>query len=359
MSANPQLRHHEYPFDPGILIAALEASPASLAVTENGRILFADTAFGAALAISHSSPVQGRLLSDLLPPNTKYIDSWDGGPHPGAVMQVEALLADFEENRRTFQVIRIRSVPRMESTEVPRWESQKMEAIGRLTAGIAHDFNNLLTGILLYSDLLIGQFEAGSRVRRHAQAIHKAGTDGMALIQQLMNPAHEDGEGIKPLSWSQVISDMGSALTMLVGADVEIETKLSESLSLVKLDRGQAERIILNLVLNARHAIPEVGKITLSTENRTSLAGDFDRIKPVSCVEFSVTDTGTGMDKKTLAKAFRPFFTTKPRSAGSGLGLTVVRDIVEGAGGKVKIDSKLGEGTRVTIRMPGVGVQTN
>lgn len=308
MSANPQLRRHEYPFDPGILMAALEACPASLAVAENGRILFADTAFGAALSVSHSSPVQGRLLSDLLPQNTKYIDSWDGQPHPGAVMQVEAFLADFEENRRAFQVIRIRSVPRKENTEVPLWESQKMEAIGRLTAGIAYDFNNLLTGILLYSDLLIAQFEPGSRVGPHAQAIHKAATDGMALIQQLMNPVHDTDEDVKPLSWSQVISDMGSVLTLLVGADVEIETKLAESLSLVKLDRGQAERIILNLVMNARHAIPEVGKITLSTEDRTSPAGDFDRTKPVSFVEFSVTDTGTGMDKKTLAKVFRPLF---------------------------------------------------
>ncbi len=361
MSAHAQLREREYPFDPSLLMAALDVSPASLAVAENGRILFADREFAATLDMPHISEIRGQLLSDILPQNTRYLDLWEPQFSPGGPMQIEALSSTFERNRRAFQVIRIRSVPLNNTSDTPRRESQKMETIGRLTAGIAHDFNNLLTGILLYSDLLMAEVEPDRRVRRHAEAIHKAGKDGMALVQQLMSPPHEGTPEIKPLSWNQVIGEMGSLLARLAGETVEIETKLTQSLGLIELEAGQAERIILNLVINARHAIPGVGKITLSTRNVTGQAGNSETKmrRPASWVEFSITDNGIGMDKKTLAKAFHPFFTTKPRSLGNGLGLTTVQDIVKRARGTVEIESQIGKGTSVTIRMPKIAVQSN
>ncbi len=361
MSANVQLREREYPFDPSILMAALDASPASLAVAENGRILFADRAFAASLDMPHISEIQGRLLSEMLPQNTRYLDSWEPQFSPGSAMQIEAFSSTFEKNRRAFQVIRIRSVPLSNGSDTPRRESKKLETIGRLTAGIAHDFNNLLTGIMLYSDLLLAEVEPGRRVRRHAEAIHKAGKDGMALVQQLMSPPPEGATEIKPLSWNQVIAEMRSLLSRLAGETVEIETKLTQSLGLIELDAGQAERIILNLVMNARHAIPGVGKISLSTGNVTGRVGNSETKmqRPASWVEFSVTDNGIGMDKKTLAKAFHPFFTTKPRSLGNGLGLTTVQDIVKRAGGTAEIESEIGKGTTVTIRMPTTAIENN
>jgi len=358
MSATAQLREPEHPFDPSLLMAALDASPASLAIAENGRILFADRAFAATLDLSHNSEIQGQLLSDMLPQNTRYLDSREPQFSPDSPMQIEAFSSTFEKNRRAFQVVRIRSVP-LRNSDNPPQSATKLETIGRLTAGIAHDFNNLLTGILLYSDLLIAEVEPGKKVRRHAEAIHKAGKDGIALVQQLMTPPHEGKAEIKPLSWNQVISEMGSLLSRLVGESIEIETRMAESAGLVELDQGQAERIILNLVMNARHAIPDAGKITLSTRNVTGRVGGPETQKPVPCVEFSVTDNGVGMDKKTLEKAFNPFFTTKPRSLGNGLGLTTVQDVVKRAGGMVEIKSAIGKGTRVTIRMPKIAIQTN
>jgi signal transduction histidine kinase len=361
MSANAQLQEPEYPFYPALLMAALDASPASLAVAENGRILFADRAFAATLDMPHISEIQGELLSDMLPQNTRYLDAWEPQFSPAGPMQIEALSSTFKENRRAFQVIRIRSVPLKNTNDTPRTESKKMEIIGRLTAGVAHDFNNLLTGILLYCDLLMEEVEPDGRVRRHAEAIHKAGKDGIALVQQLMSPPHEGTPEIKPLSWNQVISEMENLLSGLAGESVEIETKLAQPLGLVGLDSGQAERIILNLVINARHAIPAAGNITLSTRNFTGRVGDSEKKmqKPAPCVEFSVTDNGIGMEAKTLAKAFQPFFTTKPRSLGNGLGLTTVQDIVKRAGGVVEIESEMGKGTRVTIRMPRIAIQSN
>ena len=358
MSANAQLQEPEYSFDPALLIAALDASPASLAVAENGRILFADSAFAATLDLPRNSEIRGRLLTDMLPQNTRYLDSWEPPFSPGTTMQIEALSSTFRKNRRAFQVVRIRSVPLKTASDTPRRESRKMEMIGRLTAGIAHDFNNLLTGIMLYSDLLVAEVEPGGQVRRHADAIHKAGKDGMALVQQLMSPPHERTPEIKPLSWNRVIAEMGSLLSRLAGDSVEIETKLKKSLGLIDLDAGQAERIIVNLVTNARHAIPGIGKIILSTRNVTG-QGEDAYTKPIPCVEFSVTDNGIGMDKMTRAKAFQPFFTTKPRSLGNGLGLTTVQDIVKRAGGTVEIESEMGKGTRVTIRMPMIAIQSN
>lgn len=361
MSANAQLQEPQYPFDPALLMAALDASPASLAVAENGRILFADSGFAATLDLPHNSEIRGRLLADMLPQNTRYLASWEPQFSPGTIMQIEALSSTFKESRRTFQVVRIRSVPLNNTSDTPRTESKKMEIIGRLTAGIAHDFNNLLTGIMLYSDLLVAEVEPGGQIRRHADAIHKAGKDGMALVQQLMSPPHERTPEIKPLSWNQVIAEMGSLLSRLAGDSVEIETKLKKSLGLIDLDTGQAERIVVNLVTNARHAIPGVGKIILSTRNVTEQASDSQTKmqKPIPCVEFSVTDNGSGMEAKTLAKAFQPFFTTKPRSLGNGLGLTTVQDIVKRAGGVVEIESEPGKGTRVTIRMPRIAIQSN
>lgn len=358
MSANPQLREQEDFFDPALLMAGVDVCAEGLAVVESGRVIYANRAFGKTNGAAHSSHLRGRLLADLLPDGTRYLTSTD--PHIGLAsgpVQIEALVCDFQENQRLFQVVCIRSI-RRQSSDVPPGESQQMEAIGRLSAGIAHDLNNMLAGIMLYSDLLIAGLEADGHFRRHAEAIHKAGANGVSLIQQLMTPPGAEIVAIQPLSWNQVASDMSSLLTRLVGENIEIETKFSEPLGLVSMDSGKVQRIILNLTLNARDAMPKGGKITLSTRNAGFRFANSENktSQPVPCVEFAVTDTGTGMDKKTLERVFRPFFTTKPRSQGNGLGLTTVRSIVRQAGGEVEIESELGKGTRVTIRVPQIEV---
>jgi signal transduction histidine kinase len=359
MNANAQLREEERPFDSAVLMAGIDVCPAGLAVVESGRILYANRAFRKSNGFASSPELRGLLLTDLLPRGTRYVDSWetqsgvDNGP-----IQIEAATSDFLADHRAYQVVCIRPVPQRTRSGVPLWDSQKRETIDRSTPGIAHDFGNLLTGILVYSDLLIAGLDAGSRLRRHSEAIRRSGTDGVRLIQQLMDPSQKEAAAIQPLSLNQLISEMASLLTRLVGDNIKIESKLDESAGLVKMDASQAQQIILNLVLNASDAMPKGGKITLSTRNWTARFPIFGKetSRAMPCVEFVVTDTGAGMDKKNLAQVFRPFFTTKTRSRGTGLGLTLVRSVVQKCGGQVEIESELGKGTQVTIRMPRIEV---
>lgn len=274
------------------------------------------------------------------------------------MVQIEASISDFQENQRDLQLVCIRSFSKPNNSEASPSQPRKLETIDRSLPGIAHDFGNVLTGILLYSDLLVEGLDANSRLRRYAEAIRVAGTTGVALVQQLTNPMPEDPVVIQPLSLNQVISEMASLLTRLVGETVEIKTNLAEPAGLVKMEAGKVQQIILNLTLNARHAMPNGGQITLTTRNCIRRIANSEKKSrpPISWVEFSVTDSGTGMDKETLAKAFRPFFTTKPRTQGHGLGLSMVQSIVKQAGGEVQIESELGKGTRVIIRIPRVDV---
>ena len=354
MRMSAQLREQEQPFDPALLLVGVDVWPESIAVLESGRILYANRAFGKASGFVSNSELRGRLLTDLLPQSTRYIGARETSFNPAnTIVHMEASISDFQESQRAFQLVCIRPFPQPNHHDAPPAQSQKLEDIDRSLPGIAHDFGNLLTGILLYSDLLVDGLPADSRLRRHAEAIRSAGTNGVTLIQQLTNPSPEGPAVVEPASVNQVISAMASLLTRLVGETIEIKTNLAETAFLVKMDAGKVHQIVLNLTLNARYAMPDGGRITLSTRNCTQCANSEKKLtRPIPCVEFSVTDTGCGMDKKTLAQVFRPFFTTRPRSQGQGLGLTMVQSLVKQAGGEVEIDSELGKGTRVTIRIP-------
>jgi two-component system, cell cycle sensor histidine kinase and response regulator CckA len=359
MSVAAQPRKQEKPFDPALLMAGVDVCSQGIAVSESGRILYANQAFGKASRFVANPELRGQLLTDLLPQNTQYLDSREASFSPdNAIVQIEASISNFQDNQRDFQLVCIRSLSEPNKRDVPAPQPRKPETIDRSLPGIAHDFGNVLTGILLYSDLLVEGLDAASRLRRYAEAIRVAGANGVALIQQLTNPSPEDSLVIQPLSLNQVISEMASLLTRLVGETVEIKTHLAKLAGLVKIEASKVQQIILNLTLNARHAMPNGGQITLSTRNCTQRIANSEKklSQPVPCVEFSVTDSGTGMDKETLAQAFRPFFTTKPRTQGHGLGLSMVQSIVKQAGGEVEIESELGKGTRVTIRVPRIDV---
>lgn len=363
MGASAQLRDHEEVFNPALLMAGVDVCPEGIAVVESGRILYANRAFGKPCEVAAASEMRGRLLTDLLPPGTRYLDSGDTHlSRAGNPVQIEASISHFQKNERALQMVCIRPVQSNRSDGMSpnpqKWESQRMEAIGRLSAEVAHDFKNLLTGILLYSDLLIAGLKPGSRLHRHADAIHRAGADGVLLVQQLTVPSREEEIAAQPLSWNHVIYEMQTLLTRLAGKDIEIRTELAEPLGHVKMEQAQVRQIILNLVLNARDAMPSGGTITLSTRNSSCNFASSINVSssPVPCVEFTVNDTGTGMDREVLAKAFRPFFTTKTRSHGTGLGLSTVRRNVVQAGGDVEIRSELGRGSQVIVRIPRIPI---
>jgi PAS domain S-box-containing protein len=231
--------------------------------------------------------------------------------------------------------------------------SQKMEAIGRLAGGIAHDFNNLLVAILGYSDVLTRQLPEGHRLKRHAEEIHKAGERAASLTRQLLAFSRAQVIDRKPLDLSAVVTDMVPMLRRLIGEDVGLVTLLDPHRVRVLADRGQVEQILLNLVVNARDAMPRGGTLTIETRSRAapatlpaSLAG------AGPCAMLCVVDTGEGMTPEVQARLFEPFFTTKPPGQGTGLGLSTLYGIVKQNAGDVSVWSEVGRGSRFCVFLP-------
>ncbi len=246
-----------------------------------------------------------------------------------------------------------------ESSERPQTEQQlrdahKMEAIGRLVGGVAHDFNNLLTGMVLCSELILAGLEKNHRLRRFAEEIRKAGEQGAGLIQQLMAVARQ--RAVEPclLRVNDVVSDVHNLLSRLIGENIELVAELADDLGFVRMDPAQVQQIILNLVLNARDAMPDGGRVTLNTRNcdgpRPGHNGHHEFCD--SWVALAVSDTGCGMDAATRARVFEPFFTTKKPGQGNGLGLATVYRIVTHEGGTIEVESETGRGTRVVVHLP-------
>jgi len=243
-------------------------------------------------------------------------------------------------------------------TEQQLRDAHKMEAIGRLVGGVAHDFNNLLTGMVLCSELILAGLEPDSRLRRFAEEIRKAGEQGAGLIQQLMAVARQ--RAVEPclLCLNDVVSEIGTLLSRLIGEDIELIPDLANDLGVVRMDPAQVQQIILNLVLNARDAMPTGGRITIHTRNCDGPKPGRDAHNQLcdSWVALAVSDTGCGIDPETRARLFEPFFTTKKPGVGNGLGLATVYRIVTHEGGTIDVESETGRGTRVVVLLPRVGV---
>jgi len=236
-------------------------------------------------------------------------------------------------------------------------QAMKMEAIGRLAGGVAHDFNNLLTVITGYSELLLQKMEKESPMRAEVEEIKRAGERAASLTQQLLAFSRKQIIEPKVLHLDGLVAEMHGMLTRLIGEDIALQTTTGQSPGSVKVDPGQFQQILANLVVNARDAMPGGGKIVVETANvdlDEGYCATHKYISPGRYVMLSVSDTGHGMSDEVKAHIFEPFFTTKERGSGTGLGLATTFGAVKQAGGSIEVYSEVGIGTSFKIYLPRV-----
>jgi PAS domain S-box-containing protein len=237
-------------------------------------------------------------------------------------------------------------------------KSQKMNAVGQLSAGLAHDFNNLLAVIVGFSDLLLNQFAVGDPARRHkVEEIKKAAKRAAALTSQLLAFGRQQVPEPRVLDLNEVVYESCKMLDGLLGPQIELALHLRPGLSRVLADVHQIKQVIINLSLNARDAMPNGGKLTIETADKELSEDEASHRSPMTpgpYVAIILSDTGFGMDKGTQARLFEPFFTSKASGQGTGLSLATVYAIVKQSGGFIWVESEPGRGTTFEIYFPRV-----
>ena len=234
--------------------------------------------------------------------------------------------------------------------------AQKMEAVGRLAGGIAHDFNNLLTGILSYSDLILQELRPADPLRADVEQIRDAGQRAANLTRQLLAFSRRQVLQPRVLSLNALVTELEPMLSRLAGPTVTIETELYPGLGSVLVDQARVEQVLVNLVVNAREAMPEGGRIRISSANWKEAAAGQGGVasRQQEFASLWVSDTGVGMDAATQSRIFEPFFTTKQPGSGIGLGLSTAYGIVEQSGGNITVESAPGQGTTFGVHFPRV-----
>jgi two-component system, cell cycle sensor histidine kinase and response regulator CckA len=249
----------------------------------------------------------------------------------------------------------LRDMTEQKSLEKQLRQAQKMEAVGQLTGGIAHDFNNMLGVIIGYSEVVTERLAGNEPLQKKCEQITKAAQSAASLTRQLLAFSRQQVLEPKFLDLNSIVRNMEKMLRRLIGEDITFSTGLGPTLGSIKADQGQIEQVIINLVVNARDAMPHGGKVRIET-SAVELSGEYSKKHlpqlPGSYVLLTVSDTGVGMDSETQARIFEPFFTTKEVGKGTGLGLSTVYGVVRQFDGHIWVYSEPGHGTTFKIYLP-------
>lgn len=361
----------------------VELSPEMIAVHCEGRFVYVNPAGIKLLGASTSQELIGKPILDIVHPDyreqvlERAQQNQEGQQTPlveqkfvrldGQVVDVEATgIPTIYQDKPAVQVIvrditeRMRVEEELRQSEEQLRQSQKLEAVGQLAGGVAHDFNNLLTVITGYSDLTLRRLKPDDPLQRHVIEIKKAGERAASLTRQLLAFSRKQVLQPRVLELNATVADMNKMLRRLIGEDIDLQTVLDPSLGQVKADPGQIEQVLMNLVVNARDAMPEGGKLTIETANvhlDAKHVGGHVVMQPGQYVMLAVSDTGCGMDAEIQEHIFEPFFTTKEQGHGTGLGLSTVYGIVKQSGGNVWVYSEVGRGTTFKVYLPRVNEQ--
>ncbi len=276
------------------------------------------------------------------PPSWVLANAYPTFDERGQLEQIVVSFGDISDQRRAeAQAARLAENLRV---------SQKIEALGRLAGGVAHDFNNLLSVILGHAAFALEALGESNPVRDDILEVEKAGRRAAALTSQLL--AFGRRQVLQPvaLDLNHVVVELEKMLRRVIGEDIRLEKSLASGLWLTLADLAQVEQVIMNLVINARDAMPDGGRLTIGTGNHEQGAGG--PLPPGDYVVLTVTDSGSGIDAATKARLFEPFFTTKPQGKGTGLGLATVYGIVSQSGGQVQVESEPGHGSTFRVILP-------
>jgi two-component system cell cycle sensor histidine kinase/response regulator CckA len=261
------------------------------------------------------------------------------------------LLRDYSGKNLSFIVV-FRDITEQRALEEQLRQAQKMEAIGRLAGGVAHDFNNLLTVIRGSSELLLYRAQGQEFGKKELHQIVKAAQRATALTRKLLVFSRKETTQHEVIDLNMLVQEMAVIIPRLIGEDIVFKVKMMEKALKIKVDSGQIEQVMMNLVVNARDAMPQGGRLVLETDQTVLDAAVEDNPPNTRYAVLSIYDTGTGIASEVLPKIFEPFFTTKARGKGTGLGLSMVYGIVKQNKGKIEVTSELGMGTAFRIFLP-------
>ncbi len=355
------------------LARAIEQIAEMVVVTNaRGDIVYANPAFEAVTGYAHQEVLgqSPRLLKSGVQDEAFYRALWatiSGGgtwhgrmvnkKKDGTLYTAEATISPVRDaaGAITSYVAVERDISARLVLEAQFLQAQRMESIGRLAGGVAHDFNNLVTVILSYTALALEQLRDGDPLKDDLLEVTGAGERAAALTRQLLAFGRKQVLQPVALDLNQVLGDMENMLRRIIGEDIELVWAPESALGVIRADPGQLEQVLMNLVVNARDAMPDGGRLTIETSNveiDEAYVALHVAVRPGPYVVLSVSDTGSGMDEATRTHIFDPFFTTKDKGKGTGLGLSTVQGIVAQSGGNIWVYSEPGQGTTFKVYLP-------